>query len=218
MKGLLIKDWKLIKNQKTFIISMIVISIFFLSSDKNMQFGFTYLSTMIVLLTTNTIAYDDQNNGLVYLLTFPISRKYYVLEKYLFAAAALSASLCASTVILLLLSANGRVVLTPETFLTLLLSAILCAAIIMSVLIPVQLKFGSEKTRIALLIIFAGVFVICYGIMHLAKTFSIDMSIISGYLKQASPIVISVGIILLSLGMLTISCLISLAIIERKQF
>lgn len=218
MKGLLIKDWKLIKNQKTFITTMIALSVFFLSSNKNMQFGFTYLAVMAALLTANTIAYDEQNNGMGYLFTLPINRKHYVLEKYMFGAVSLGATLCASSAILLLFYANGRILLTPKTFLTLLLSAVLSAAVIMSVIIPIQLKFGSEKTRIALLILVAGIMIIGYGILQLAKTFSIDLSVLGSNLEQAGSIAVSIGIFLLAVGMLAVSYFISAAIMKRKQF
>ena len=85
MKGLLIKDLRLMKNMgnSLAIILLVAVGMSFYSSD--MSFIVIYLAIIGTSFTSSTISYDEFDNGNAFLFSLPVSRKDYVLEKYLFA-------------------------------------------------------------------------------------------------------------------------------------
>ena len=84
MKGLLIKDFKLMKNQKQFFLMILFFCIFFVVINGNPAFMISYLMVMCSFFTLSTISYDDFDHGMGYLFTLPVTRKIYVTEKYVF--------------------------------------------------------------------------------------------------------------------------------------
>ena len=82
MKGLLIKDFKLLKNQKQFFLIIGLITFMFLVTNDSPYFTITYATMMFSMFTMSTISYDEYDNGAAYLFSLPISRKGYVAEKY----------------------------------------------------------------------------------------------------------------------------------------
>ena len=69
MKGLLIKDYKLILNQKNFFCLMIALSVGMLLFSDDVIFPLGFLIFVISLFTISTISYDDYNNGYAFLFT-----------------------------------------------------------------------------------------------------------------------------------------------------
>ena len=55
MKGLLIKDIKLMKNQKTFFVAMIFVGIMFLITQETPYFVIAYITTMFSMFTITTL-------------------------------------------------------------------------------------------------------------------------------------------------------------------
>lgn len=84
MKGLLIKDFKLLKGQKQFLAAVLVVTIVFMTTNTSLSFIISYITVMMGMITLTTISYDEYENGMGYLFTLPVSRKGYVREKYLF--------------------------------------------------------------------------------------------------------------------------------------
>ena len=82
MKGLLIKDFQLMKNQgKILIAILVVIAAFGIIADGNSSFLTAYITIFLALFTTSTISYDEYDSGYLFLFTLPISRRGYVTEK-----------------------------------------------------------------------------------------------------------------------------------------
>lgn len=89
MKGLLIKDYKLMKNQAKYYLVIVLIAgivpmLNFSGKEDFSMFVCAYLTFLFAYFTLSTINYDEFDNGLEYLMTLPASRKIYVQEKYLF--------------------------------------------------------------------------------------------------------------------------------------
>lgn len=106
------------------------------------------MTLMATIFSISTISYDEYNNGMVYLLALPISRRKYVEEKYLFC---LLTSLIVSAVSLIVTLGIGIVRSTNATPEDLVLSAAVAlgmGALICGFMLPIQLKFGPEKSRI----------------------------------------------------------------------
>lgn len=87
MKGLWIKDWRLFLQQKKFLVVVACILVVFALSTLNLSFALSYGVFMLTYVAVGTISYDDTGKGLSYIFTWPISRRQYVTEKYLFTSA-----------------------------------------------------------------------------------------------------------------------------------
>ena len=104
MKGLLIKDFKLMLNQKKFFILIVLILgaiACFLDFDYYFLIG--YFMFICSLFTISTISYDEFDNGNAFLFTLPFSRSRYVEEKYCFGILAGTCSWFLSFVITLII-------------------------------------------------------------------------------------------------------------------
>ena len=84
MKGLLIKDIRLMKNMRNSIIMILLIAVSMGAYMKDVSFIITYLALIGASFTTSTMSYDEFDNGYTFLLSLPVTRKGYVLEKYAF--------------------------------------------------------------------------------------------------------------------------------------
>ena len=70
MKGLLIKDFQLMKNQgKILIAILVVIAAFGIIADGNSSFLTAYITIFLALFTTSTISYDEYDSGYLFLFT-----------------------------------------------------------------------------------------------------------------------------------------------------
>ena len=63
MKGLLVKDFSLMKMQKNFFITILGIAAFMTVFLKNISFPMGFLPMVISLFTLSTISYDEFDNG-----------------------------------------------------------------------------------------------------------------------------------------------------------
>ena len=82
MKGLLIKDFKLLQGQKNFFITIIAIAGIMAIFMEDASFIIGYMTFVGSLFTLSTISYDEFDNGNAFLFSLPITRKDYILEKY----------------------------------------------------------------------------------------------------------------------------------------
>ena len=105
MKGLLLKDLLLIKNQKRsiFVSAVMVIFFMFLNKNRASAFGVMFLSLILITYALGSINYDDDSNGNSFLNTLPFSRREYVQEKYLLS---ILSSLAAGVISSLLMGAG----------------------------------------------------------------------------------------------------------------
>ena len=84
MKGLLIKDFRLMKVQKNFFALIMVIGIGMALFSKNTSYTIGFVSFIFSLFSVSTISYDELDNGNAFLFSLPIARKTYAVEKYCF--------------------------------------------------------------------------------------------------------------------------------------
>ncbi len=149
MKGLIVKDLLLLKNQgKTLLLLLACGAVMSMSFEP--QTVIVYLTMIGGMVAMGTLSYDEMDKGYSYLLTLPVTRKMYVREKYLLCVlwtaccAVIGTAVC--TVITL---ASGQ---KPDTADLCLygLGALLGICLVIALMIPFQLKFGSEKGRIVL--------------------------------------------------------------------
>ena len=74
MKGLFVKDLKLMMLQKNFLLLILAIVIGMMIFTDDVIFLLGFLSFIVSLFTVSTISYDDFDNGNAFLFTLPITR------------------------------------------------------------------------------------------------------------------------------------------------
>lgn len=218
MKGLLIKDLKLIKTQKTFLIIVAGICVALLASGKEMSVVFAYVAAVLSMVVVSTVSYDEYNNGMSFLFTFPVSRKKYVLEKYVFGILSVAAVLAAGSGLMGVVSAVKLQSFQQQEWFLALLGAVLTAVLILSLYLPVQLKFGAEKGKIVMFLIIAAVVGLGYAVKEAALVFQVDLSGIMEQVMNAGTAQVSAALAALSALLMVISYMVSVAVMKRKQF
>ncbi len=214
MKGLLIKDFILIKMQKRFFIVLIAVSLLMVFMENDAIFIMGYLTIVMPLFALSTISYDEFENGNAFLFTLPISRKTYVWEKYFFGVLLGAVALLIGTVLALCMVILKTKALPTEIFMA---APTVFAAmlVILSIMLPLQLKFGAEKSRIAMIAIFGGAFAIGWGIFKLLP--SIGTRIID-FFDNLTKMNIALLIADAVLVILATSVCISIKIMNKKEF
>lgn len=217
MKGLLIKDFKLMKGQKSFFMVIIAISLIMTIASPGTSFTIGFLGFVGSLFTLSSISYDEFDNGNAFLFSLPITRKDYVLEKYVFGLITGLVSLFFGTMISLIAVVAINTGDINELFMTAcaLLPTIL---LILAIMIPFQLKFGGEKGRIAILGVMGFIFVIGLLFMKITEFMGINLYTLVKNFPQISTQSYILLFLLLSSIILTISFIISLAIMKKKEF
>ncbi len=218
MKGLLIKDLKLIKTQKTFLIIVAGICVALLASGKEMSVVFAYVAAVLSMVVVSTVSYDEYNNGMSFLFTLPVSRKKYVLEKYVFGILSVAAVLAAGSGLMGVVSAVKLQSFQQQEWFLALLGAVLTAVLILSLYLPVQLKFGAEKGRIVMFLIIAAVVGLGYAVKEAALVFQVDLSGIMEQVMNAGTAQVTAALAALSALLMVISYMVSVAVMKRKQF
>ena len=216
MKGLIIKDFKLLMMQKSFFITLAIVAIFFgITTDTIFVIGF--LTMICSMFSLSTISYDEFDNGNAFLFSLPITRKDYVLEKYIFGLISGIMFLLLGTVISLVAIGITKTGSFNEIFLTAgsLFPTIL---LILSIMLPLILKFGGEKGRIAIIGVMGLIFVIGLLLIKTTEYLGIDLYDLINKLPKFEPLVYIILFLLFSVVILGISYLISLTILKKKEF
>ena len=81
MKGLMIKDFRLMFRRKRSFIFILLCG-FIVNFSTDAEFFVGWLMLIGSLFALSTIAYDEHDNCYPFLMTLPITRKGYVIEKY----------------------------------------------------------------------------------------------------------------------------------------
>lgn len=219
MKGLLIKDIRLLKNQgrTLFILLALMIAITFAMSGSS-SMPCTCIIFILSILGLNTISYDEYDNGLSFLFVLPVTKKQYVHEKYLFTLGVLVCSAAAGLLISMALWAlGGREDSLREIFITCGICAA-ATAVFLSVAFPLKFKFEGEKGRMIIPVVFGlgGVIIIFLAQQAEKLPAGVRQNLYLAAQKLGTGGVIAViaGVIIL---LFSVSWLVSLRIIENRE-
>ncbi|MGN0132556.1 MAG: ABC-2 transporter permease [Lachnospiraceae bacterium] len=220
MKGLLIKDFKLIFSNVRMLIAFIFISFFLLFSSNSAErysFVISYLTIISFMFVLSSISYDDFDHGLSFLMTLPVSRKTYVREKYCFGLLCGLAGWIFALILCLIFSIFGNAVpLSPDFMLT---SAAIFLVLLftLALTIPIQLKFGGDNGKIFIILLIGALFVVGFAISKIAQKLHIDLESWFNKLFSMGAVPSTLMIAVLALIALAVSYLISVKIMRNKQ-
>lgn len=217
MKGLLIKDFKLLKTQKSTLLLVIVATIIMSIFMENSTFIIAYLTFIGSFFVLSTISYDQFDNGDAFIFSLPIKRSTYVVEKYLFGLMSAGALWLSGVIISLIMN-----FIRDENMLNDILLygfvILLILMIFVSFLLPFRLKFSEDKSRIVMFAVFGILFAVGFLLSKLAELFNLDIDYLLNSLATVSSIIIlSIGLII-GIALILISGRISIGIMNKKEF
>lgn len=218
MRGLLLKDWYLLKENRQLFTIILGMAALFTFTNSDVTFISTFITIIMSMMVVSTISYDDFDRSNSFLMTLPTTRKQYVLEKYVLGVVLIGIgwvlSTCVATVIQLL---NAPIVDYMEWFLSS-ASIMLLAIFFLAIMIPSQLKFGSDKGRIAMIAFSLGIFMIGAGVVLLCNKFNIDLEGILLAITRLPLRILITSFAILFILCVVISYRISLHVFQKKQF
>ncbi|MBO5525053.1 MAG: ABC-2 transporter permease, partial [Roseburia sp.] len=201
MRGLLLKDFYLMAGQKRFFIIVFAIAVLFFLTGQNEEFIVGYVTMLCGIFAVTTIHYDEFNKGNIFLFTLPFQRKQYAVEKYLFGIIAGGAAWIASFAVVMVLG-YGRGELDIREWGVPMLTYFLVLLLMLAVMIPIELKFGAEKGKLATFVLFFAVFGIFFLVTNASEEAGIDLSALAGQMNLAK---LAVGAVLVTLLILAVS-------------
>lgn len=222
MKALILKDYYFLKMNMKLLLAVVGVSIFLLagSQDPWEQAGFvlgygTFVSAVFVV---TTISYDDNGNSVGFLLTMPFSRNLYVREKYVFGLLAGSAGWLVSSVVVTGFMIVQKVPFVWKDLLMIIGVFYLILLFILALMLPVQLKFGGDKARIALLVVVLCVAGIGMLLEKFGGSFGIDWNrMLDGFLQLGRAAIAGI-LAAAAVAVFLISAWFSCRIVAKKQF
>lgn len=173
MKGLIVKDFKLMEGQKNFFLMVIAISVLVAVFNEEPSFITAYLPFIASMFTLSTISYDEFDNGNAFLFSLPVTRKEYIMGKYGFGIASGVVSWLLAILVAVVAGMFKENVIISDTI----IAALIILPLIFIpffVMLPLQLKFGGEKARIVVLLIIIITVVAGAAIGKAAKILNTD--------------------------------------------
>ena len=217
MRGLLEKDIRLLLKRKKYFLLVAVIAVA-LSFQMTGSFIVSYLTMVGMILSLSTVSYDEVDNGLPFLMTLPITRREYAMEKYLFGFCGLTISWALGVMLQILTMLVrgigvevGSLLLESLLYLGLFLS-------ILAILIPIELHFGVEKSRIAMVVIFGVCFALATLGTKIAGVLSIDPEQLVKEITSIPKAVLVMAGVCITVLVVGISLLIAMKDMERREF
>lgn len=175
MKGLIYKDLQLMLKSKKISISFLFILIYGSVFPQHIMFVLSFITMVFCFLGFNSLSFEEFDNSVPYMITMPITRKQYVREKYWFSILFTTGGWLISTLICFLLQSEDVFLLFFIQALAILLSMILFQI----VLIPIQIKYGSEMSRIVLFAIMGIILGICAFIARILNSLEVTEELIT---------------------------------------
>lgn len=211
MKGLFLKDLKLMLQQKKTCLTVLAIGIGMAFLVNNLYFGIGYMVFCTTVQAINMINYSEQDNGMVFLMTLPITRKLFVQEKYCFAGMVSFAVAVIAVVLFGIIAPALELFTVPAAEVCANSMIILFLAWCMiAVNYPLLFYFGMERGRF--------IMSICWIVIMVLISVGVKMDDMTIYLEGITPQQLLLATLLISLIFLFLSYLCSICIIRRKEY
>lgn len=212
MSGLIQKDFLLLMQRKSAIVIFLIVGVFMgFSTDGSFVVG--YLTMLTAILSISTISYDEYDNGYPFLLTLPISRKMYVQSKYMFSLMMGLIGWAFAMVVYIICSlAKGKGfqaiwILDAVVFIPVF-------AVILAIMLPLQLKYGAEGSRVVLMVVAGSV----AAVVVLVKKFVPAGAAMPTWLDDVNELTVVVVLMLVGVVATAVSYLCGVRVMNKKTF
>lgn len=216
MRGLLEKDFRLLKGQKNFFLIILVITVL-LSMNSSDNFAVTYLTFIAGFLAISSFGYDDNGNCMPFLMTLPVSRKLYVKSKYVLGFLLTFTGWLLGMIISVVIAMVNKNMPGPEDLLFQVVWVLLWM-MVLALTLPPLFKYGAEKGRMAMLAIMLILMAVIFAASKLGEEMGFDIDASIDALSGLGTVAIVVGMAVIALVMVLISYSISAKIVQRKEY
>lgn len=217
MKALFIQDIRYMLTQKSFLVLIALVGIVLaLTQNDNYIFVIGYLGFMGMITGMMSVTMDDQSNGLTFLFSLPIDRRVYVREKYIFIVLMGVSFSIFATALCLLFRVFAEYKAPLDEILATSLGTLFVMLLFVCFMLPLQLKFGAERARLASFIAI-GLFFAAVIVAGLVVNFADVLPFIQAFLSL-SPVALTGIAVAFLIVCLRISYGVSLRIILRREF
>lgn len=212
MSGLFVKDCALLMERKSSLGILFIVGIL-MGFTMDGSFVVGYITMLTAILTLSTISFDEFDNGYPFLLTMPITRSMYVQSKYLFSAVVGLIGFVFAEVVYIGCSFVRGVHLTGMDYASSLVF-IPFFLFVISFMMPLQIKYGAEGSRIVMaivagiiaIIVFCGLKVFPDGIQPPA------------FLNNLSNAVVIIAFVVITMIAVGVSYMFSVRVMNKKTF
>ena len=193
MSGLFEKDLRIIMQRKKVFIIFVLLAVFIGYSQVSPEFVLGYIPMLTIIVIVGTISYDEYDNGYRFLISW--------VEAFIIYFG-------------IMIVKNQTISISGEG--EVMFVSLIVVLLFVACIIPVHIKYGVEKSKIALIIFIGTVAVVFYCIR---KIIGMDRLIkISAFLDNVNiAMLILVGIIF-TVILLFISYIISYSVMRKKEF
>lgn len=215
MAGLFEKDIRLIMQRKNVLMILMLLSVF-LAYTQEGTFIVSYLPAVATTMIIGTMSYDELDNGYRFLLTLPVTTRIYVIEKYIFCVAGIFMSWILAVVLYFFMGVLHGNKINIVSDIPMLVRFFIAIEALVFIILPMQIKFGIEKSRVVILSICGAIIA---GIIGISKV--IDIAGIINKIRWIDQLNIAVlvsGEIFIVFGIGIISCFTGCKIMENKEF
>lgn len=217
MKALLTLDLRYMMTQKSFLALIALVGgVMALTQNDNYIFVIGYLGFMGMITGMMAVTMDDQNHGLAFLFSLPIDRRVYVREKYLFIAGTGLVFSIFATVLCLIFRVFADHKAPTEEILATALGVCAVMLLFIAVMLPLTLKFGVERARLASFIA-CGFFFAAVILAGLVVNYADALPLVTAFLALSPALLATIGIVFILLC-LTVSYRASLRVILGREF
>lgn len=217
MKGLIIKDLCVLKNQMKTLLLVLAFFIIFSIINEDATFILFLVPFYMIMILITTFNYDEFNKWDSYCNSLPLSRKEIVKSKYiLFNATSLIVLILG--IIASLIIPNFIENITFESIFASIIGVAFGICLVISLLIPFYYKFGSQKGRIMLFLCIVILALLIGAITSLDIFNNIELMNLINNLNNLSLGMFALLLIIVTVIIMTISYYISIKIYSNKEF
>lgn len=222
IKGLIKKDLYNLASYKSSLIIMVLFCGIAIIGTKAINFAPIIICTIVGMIALSTFSYDEISKSNKYLLTLPTNKKEIVKEKFILAIGAtiLGGILGLLLTIIVINVMNyvrpeNMINIDYESLITTTIGGMWGISLIHAIQIPSIYKWGAEKGRIQMFILFFAIIAIVVGIGFLiAKAnFNIDIEMLKDFINKFGLIFL----VVLMIVMYYVSYKISYKIYKNKE-
>lgn len=215
MKGLLTKDIHLLLRQKQLLLMMALILL--LLSRNGLEFTLGYFILLSFALGNSTVGYDAEARGMLYLMTLPVSRKQYVVEKYM---VTLIPAAVATGIAIAIRFAHAKLQGQPANFMELTfgcLGVFLLLSLVIAIFLPMEL-LGKEKAQLLMNIGAAVAGIVFFMLLKNETIMERMRAYVTTVTAGADKVGLGAGTAGIWLAVMASSMLCSMWIMKRKEF
>lgn len=217
MAGLFYKDLKILLQRKQAIVMFLAIAVI-LGFSTGGTFVVGYTTFCLLILAVSTISYDEFDNGFSFIMTLPITRRSYVFEKYILCSICGVVAWIFSVIVCICENQYKQVTVVTEDLLMEAAIMLPIVLFIMDITIPVQIKYGSEKSRIVLISVMGIVMIVGIGVKKAVEMLNLPLESLFEKLQSITEVQVLVGSIIFIIVATLLSFAISYRIMNNKEF